>query len=176
MSNKETRTCNQTRIVRSEIIVNRHLNDKDTYYGGDIMAHFDSAGGGAVFNFLREASFTATIDEMTFISPVYKSEQVYVEAFVSGAGTSSVEVFTKLVATNLKTYEKRLAAYAFLTYVVQNRKNPEFVMPTLVAESIEEIAICEGYAKRRRMNLEKRDQGKDILEVVQLLPIWEQKY
>lgn len=139
------------------------------------MAHFDSAGGGAIFNFLRKASFTATVDEMTFVSPVYKSEQIYVEAFVSGAGTSSVEVFTKLIATNLKTYEKRLAAYAFLTYVVQDRKNPEFVMPTLVPESAEEIAICEGYAKRREMNLRKREQGKNILDAVKLLPIWEQK-
>ncbi|WP_373718029.1 acyl-CoA thioesterase [Jeotgalibaca porci] len=175
MVNKETRTCNQTRNIRSEIIVDRHLNDKDTYYGGDIMAHFDSAGGGAIFNFIRKASFTATVDEMTFVSPVYKSEQIYVEAFVSGAGTSSVEVFTKLIASNLKTFEKRLAAYAFLTYVVQDRNNPEFTIPILVPESEEEITICEGYAKRREINLEKRKQGKKIKDVIQLTPIWEQR-
>lgn len=168
------RTCNETRTVRSEIVVNRHLNDKDTYYGGDIMAHFDSAGGGSVFKFLRKPSFTATIDNLTFLSPVHKAEQIYVESFVSGAGKSSVEVFTKLIAMDLTTFEKRLAAYAFLTYVVQDRENPDFVMPKLVPESDEEIAICGDYDTRRKVNLEKREHNKAIQEAVKLDPIWEQ--
>lgn len=174
MSQQPTRTCNETRTVRSEIVVNRHLNDKDTYYGGDIMAHFDSAGGGTVFNFLRKPSFTATVDNLTFLSPVHKSEQIYVEAFVSGAGKSSVEVFTKLVATDLKTFEKRLAAYAFLTYVIQDRENPDFIMPRVVPESDEEVAICRDYDMRRQINLEKRGHNKMIQENISLKPIWEQ--
>lgn len=174
MDQLPVRTCNDTRIVRSEIIVDRHLNDKDTYYGGDIMAHFDSAGGGAVYKFLKKPSFTATLDNLTFISPVYKGEQIYVEGFVSGVGTTSVEVFTKLIATNLKTFEKRLAAYAFLTYVIQDRHDPDFIMPQLRPESPEEIAICGDYEARRKVNLEKREHNKLISEYVQLEPIWEQ--
>lgn len=174
MSNAPIRTCNDSRIVRSEIIVHRHLNDKDTYYGGEIMAHFDSASGGAVYKFLRKPSFTATIDSLNFVSPIHKNEQIYVEAYVSGVGKSSVEVFTKLVATDLKTFKKRIASYAFLTFVIQDREDPDFVMPVLVPETEEEKAICKEYPKRRAMNLEKRKLNQQMETSIQLDPIWEQ--
>lgn len=172
MNHKNTKTCNQTRAVRSEILVARHMNDKDTYYGGDMMAHFDTAGGTAVYNFLQKPSFTATVDTLVFHQPVRRNELIHVEAFVSGAGKSSVEVFTKLVATNLQTQESRLCAYAFLTFVVADRTDPEFVMPILVPESEEEQAICAGYEDRREENIRKRNNQKDLLDKISLMPPW----
>lgn len=172
MNERPKVTCNETRTIRSDFVFSRDLNDKDTYYGGNIMAHFDSAGGGASFKFLKNASFTATVDVMTFVSPVHKTEEIYVESYVSGAGKSSVEAFTKMIATDLKTNQSRVVAYAFLTYVLENRNNKDFVMPELVPESEEEIAICQDYQKRRQLNLEKRKDNKAIEAAISTKPIW----
>lgn len=175
ISNNEKKTCNQTRVVRSEIIVARHLNDKDTLYGGDIMAHFDSAGGSAVYKFTGRPTFTASVDTFQFLDTVRKGDGIYVESYVTGAGATSVEAFVKLISLDLKTFERKLCAYAFLTYVLQDRSMDARPLPVLVPESDEEVAICEGYAVRRQANLKKREQNKSIPRSLNLLPIWEQE-
>lgn len=174
MDSQLSRTCNETRVVRSEILVPRHMNDKDTYYGGDMMAHFDSAGGGAVYKFVRKPSFTASVDSFAFLKPAKRGESVYIESFVTGAGKTSVEVFVKLISTDLKTWENKLCAYAFLTYVLEDREDSSFQMPTLIAESEEEKAIVAGYQERRKQNLEKREASKQFMNHISLLPAWEQ--
>lgn len=174
-ANREKKTCNQTRVVRSEIVVSRHLNDKDTLYGGDIMAHFDSAGGSAVYKFSERPTFTASVDTFQFVDTVKKGDAIYVESFVSGAGSTSIEAFVKLISTDLKTFERKLCAYAFLTYVLQDRGAHAKPLPELVPESEEEKVICDGYEERRKSNLERREQNGQIPRLVNLLPIWEQR-
>ena len=66
---KKELTCNQTRNVRTAFVSYSELNDKDTLFGGEIMSHFDSACGRAVFNFVKRPSFTATVDLIAFIQP-----------------------------------------------------------------------------------------------------------
>lgn len=175
LGDREKKTCNQTRAVRSEIIVARHLNDKETLYGGDIMAHFDSAGGSAVYKFSERPTFTASVDTFQFVDTVEKGDAIYVESYVSGAGSTSIEAFVKLISTDLKTFERKLCAYAFLTYVLQDRGAHAKPLPELVPESEEEKTVCAGYEERRKVNLEKREQTKHIPRSVNLLPIWEQR-
>ena len=50
---KKELSCNQTRNVRTAFVSYSELNDKDTLFGGEIMSHFDSACGRAVFNFVK---------------------------------------------------------------------------------------------------------------------------
>lgn len=172
-SNRKTVTCNQTRVVRSDIALSKHMNDKETVFGGEIMAHFDLAGGNSVFNFMKKTAFTATLDHMVFIEPVHKSEMMYIEAYISGAGKTSTEVFVKLVTTNWETWEKKLCSYAFFTYVLADRSDPSFQMPHIKPETKEEKIICNGYEERRKANLAKRKDSKEIMENINLNPIWE---
>lgn len=170
---KNLLTCNQTRVVRSEIALPKHLNDKATVFGGEIMSHFDLAGGNAVYNFMKKTAFTATMDHMSFIQPVRMADVMYIEAYVSGAGKTSAEVFVKLISNNVDTSEKKLCSYAFLTYVLADRTDPDYQMPEIKPESKEEIAICKGYEKRRLTNLEKRKESKELTNHMNLNPIWE---
>lgn len=169
---KKTLTCNQTRNVRTDVVTYKQLNDKDTLFGGEIMAHFDSAGGRAVYSFLKRPSFTASVDSIEFIRPVHKNDSIYVEAYVSGCGKTSVEAFIKLVSADLRTDERHISAFAFLTFVLADRSDPSFEMPIILPESEEEKAICAGYADRRKANLAKRSQNDAILSRLSDRPIW----
>ena len=121
---KKELTCNQTRNVRTAFVSYSELNDKDTLFGGEIMSHFDSACGRAVFNFVKRPSFTATVDLVAFIQPVRKNEAIYVEAYVSGCGNTSVEAFAKLTATDVRSGESRICAYAFLPWCIHRLALP----------------------------------------------------
>ncbi|UJF16493.1 acyl-CoA thioesterase [Jeotgalibaca sp. MA1X17-3] len=170
---KNVLTCNKTRVVRSEIALPKHLNDKETVFGGEIMSHFDLAGGNAVYNFMKKTAFTATMDHMAFIQPVHMADVMYIEAYVSGAGETSAEVFVKLVSNNVDTSEKKLCSYAFLTYVLADRTDPNYQMPEIKPESKEEMIICKGYKERRLINLAKRNESKELMKSIDLNPIWE---
>lgn len=173
LKDKRIMTCNQTRMVRSEIALPKHLNDKETVFGGEIMSHFDSTGGSAVYKFMKKTAFTATLDHMVFIEPVRVADMMYIEAYVVGAGKTSAEVFVKLVSNNVDTWEKKLCSYAFLTYVLADRTDPNYQMPEIKPESAEEIEICKGYEKRREINLAKRKDSSELIGNVNLNPIWE---
>lgn len=173
IQNKNVRTCNQTRIVRSDIALPKHLNDKATVFGGEIMSHFDLAGGNAIYKFVKKKAFTATLDHMVFIEPVCMADMMYIEAYVSGAGKTSAEVFVKLVSNNMDTWEKKLCSYAFLTFVLADRTDPNNLMPEIKPETAEEIAICSGYEERRKINVAKRKESKKIIGKIDLNPIWE---
>ncbi|CZQ92653.1 Hypothetical protein Tpal_1524 [Trichococcus palustris] len=169
---KKTLTCNQTRNVRTEVVTYSRLNDKDTLFGGDIMAHFDIAGGRAVFNFLKRPSFTASVDSIEFVRPVYKNEAFYVESYVSGCGKTSVEVFVKMISSNPLTEESHISAFAFMTFVLADRSDASFKMPLIQPESEEEKTVCAGYADRRKASLAKRNQNDAILSRLSDKPIW----
>jgi acyl-CoA hydrolase len=172
-SRKKEMTCNQTRNVRTAFVGYNDLNDKDTLFGGEIMSHFDSASGRAVFNFVKRPSFTATVDLVAFIHPVLKNEAIYVEAYVSGCGKTSVETFAKLIATDVRTGESRICAYSFLTFVITDSSDPDFVMPLIIPESEEEKLICSGYEERRINNLVKRNQNSRLLSGLSTKQIWD---
>ena len=170
---KKELSCNQTRNVRTAFVSYSELNDKDTLFGGEIMSHFDSACGRAVFNFVKRPSFTATVDLIAFIQPVQKNEAIYVEAYVSGCGNTSVEAFAKLTATDVRTGESRICAYAFLTFVITDSSDPDFLMPLIQPESEEEKLICSGYEERRTNNLIKRNQNSRLLAGLSTKQIWD---
>lgn len=170
---KKTLTCNQTRNVRTAVVTYNDLNDKDTLFGGEIMSHFDSACGRAVYNFVKGPTFTASVDSLTFIRPVHKNETIYVEAYVSGRGKSSVEAFAKLVSSNPHTDERHISAFAFLTFVLADRSDASFDIPLIQPDSEEEKMICAGYDERRSVNLAKRSQNSQLLSGLSTKQIWD---
>ena len=110
---------------------------------------------------------------IAFIQPVQKNEAIYVEAYVSGCGNTSVEAFAKLTATDVRTGESRICAYAFLTFVITDSSDPDFVMPLIQPESEEEKLICSGYEERRTNNLIKRNQNSRLLAGLSTKQIWD---
>ena len=170
---KKELSCNQTRNVRTAFVSYSELNDKDTLFGGEIMSHFDSACGRAVFNFVKRPSFTATVDLIAFIQPVQKNEAIYVEAYVSGCGNTSVEAVAKLPATDVRTGESRICACAVLTFDITNSSDPDFVMPLVQPESEEEKLICSGYEERMTKYLIKRNQKRRLLAGLSTKQIWD---
>ncbi len=84
-----------------------------------------------------------------------------------------MEAFAKLTATDVRTGESRICAYAFLTFVITDSSDPDFVMPLIQPESEEEKLICSGYEERRTNNLIKRNQNSRLLAGLSTKQIWD---
>ena len=111
---------------------------------------------------------TAAVDHISFQNAIHLGDVITLEASVTRAFTTSVEVYVEVFATNIKGQEPRRCNHAYFTFVAMDdkKKNPIAVPPVLPLSS-EEQHLFESAARRRelRLILSGRIKPKDATEV-----------
>lgn len=166
--------CNETRVVQTHRVRPSDLNHHETLFGGKLMSLIDDTASITVSRFTRtNAIVTASMDELHFLHPIKAEHSVCVETFVTGAGTRSVEVFTKVLGEDLVTGDRYIGATSFLTFVVlQDPDNSNFSLPVIVPETHEEVMVAKDYEERRLKRLENKKINEALVGSLSLLPPW----
>ncbi|MGX7091750.1 acyl-CoA thioesterase [Hutsoniella sourekii] len=155
---REVKTCANSRVVHTRLIMPSECNSHGNLFGGHLMAEIDKA---AAISFIRHGNavgMTASMDSLNFLKPLPQGHSVTIETIVSGVGSTSAEVFAEVVGEDLKTGERYLAATAFLTFVSTEFVDGERVqMPALLPETEEELYIHAGYPNRKKARLKERE-------------------
>ncbi len=73
-----------------------HANNSGYVHGGTIMRLVDTAAGIAAVKHARRRVVTATMDEMSFLAPVYIGDLLTVRARVNDAHFSSMEISVRV--------------------------------------------------------------------------------
>ena len=161
--------CSQTRAIQTHMITYPHLNFHKTLFGGQLMAWLDETAGIAAVRVSRAAIVTASVDHLDFLAPLKASHSVCIDAYVSGVGTRSMEIFAKVIGEDLFTGERYLAGTCFMTFVVPKGSSlPEEIEP----ETKEEQFICQGYEARKQFRQAKRQESIDLAKNVDLDIPW----
>jgi acyl-CoA hydrolase len=96
---------------------------------------------------------TASVDNISFKTPIKLGNVICIEAIVTRAFTTSMEIHLKVWNQNMITQSRALSNEAFFTFVaLDDNKRPKQV-PAIIAESEEEIKYYEGALRRRQMRL-----------------------
>lgn len=93
------------------------------------------------------------------------------EAYVTGVGRRSLEVFVKVIGEHLMTGERFLGFTCFMTYVIQDpdkRIKYDRVLPV----TPEQEAMVAGYQGRRLHRKENRQRQKVILNSININKPW----
>lgn len=161
--------CSETRAIQTHMITYPHLNLHKTLFGGQLMAWLDETAGLSAVRVSRAAIVTASVDHLDFLAPLKVDHAVCIDAFVSGVGTRSMEIFAKVIGEDLFTGERYLAGTCFMTFVVPKGVClPELIEP----ETKEEQFICQGYEKRKQIRLAKRQESIDLANNIDLAIPW----
>jgi len=123
------------------------LNNHGTVFGGQMMAWLDDVTSVSAQRFARAEIVTGSFDHIRFEQPAKIGDALEIQAYVSGVGTRSLEVFAKLIGEHLMSGERFLVGTAFATYVVTN---PHYVAPSLDYDFAEAKQIHAGYAQRKQ--------------------------
>jgi acyl-CoA hydrolase len=107
---------------------------------------------------------TASTDNVDFLYPITPENSVCVESFVSHTGRSSMEIFIKIIAENLRTGERKIAATSFQTFVALDDDRKPTQVPAVIAETPEEIALFESAPQRSAERKRKREASKLLAE------------
>lgn len=169
----EARTCNETRVVRSSRIFPNDVNNHNTLFGGKLMSDADMIASISATRHSRAECVTASTDSVDFLSPITPEDSVCFESFVTYTGTSSIEVFVKIIAENLKNGNRKIAATAFLTFVALGDDGKPTKVPGIIPETEEEKKLHETGKERANKRKIHRQLSKELASFFTTDKPWE---
>ena len=144
-------------VVMTELVLPSHTNALGTIFGGVVMSWIDVAGAIATMQYSRSHVVTVSVDYLHFIAPIKIGFTVRVEARVTYAGTTSMEVEVLVFSENSMTGDRRQATHAYLTYVAVDEFNRPRKVPPLIPATSEERRKMQEAEKRRKARLAFRE-------------------
>lgn len=142
-------------------------NVHGTVFGGHILSWIDETGAMTAVRHCRRAVVTVLIDAVEFRAPIHIGDFALVEATITRAWTSSMEIRVTVDAESPLSGERRRASEAFVTFVaVDERSRPQPVCP-VAPETPAERALFDSAEERRQARLAAheaatvRDSGAD---------------
>lgn len=169
----DAKTCNETRVVRTGRIFPNDVNNHNTLFGGKLMSDMDMVASISAVRHARKEVVTASTDSVDFLSPITQQDSVCIESFVTYTGTSSMEVFVKVIAENLLTGIRKIAATAFLTFVALDDDGKPTKVPGIIPETEEEKKLFETGKDRAEKRKKHRKNSKELASFFTTEKPWE---
>jgi acyl-CoA hydrolase len=169
----DAKTCKESRVVRTGRIFPNDVNNHNTLFGGKLMSDMDMIASISVQRHSRRECVTASTDSVDFLSPITPKDSVCFESFVTWTGNSSMEVFVKIIAEDLKTGARKIAATAFLTFVALDDQGRPTKVPKVIPETEEERKLFETGDARAASRKIHRKNSKELANYFTTIKPWE---
>src|SRR5690606_24790182 len=98
-------------------------------------------------------SMTASVDNLSFKTPIKLGNIVHIQAKVSRAFNTSMEIHIRVWGEDLQQQYKYESNEAYFTFVALDPNGKPRPVPALIPETDEEIAIFDGALRRRQLRL-----------------------
>lgn len=133
-------------------------NNDGNVHGGTIMRLVDEATGIAAARHCRRRVVTASMDDMSFLAPVYIGDLVSVRAMVNDAHRTSMEVGARVDVQSIAANDDwRPVASAHLVFVALDADGRPTAVPPVLAEGPDqERRQAQARVRREQRLLRKR--------------------
>ncbi|KMK76581.1 acyl-CoA thioesterase [Alkalihalobacillus pseudalcaliphilus] len=160
-----SKKAKESKTILTDLVLPPDTNFHGTMFGGKVMANADKVASIAAMRHARAAVVTASSDSMDFIAPIHTGEAICIEAYVTFARKTSMEVYVKVEAENLISGEKRLTATAYMTFVALNSEGKPTPVPKVIAETEEEkwqyVGAEERFQTRKKRTEERKKRQQN---------------
>jgi acyl-CoA hydrolase len=133
-----------------------HANIYGNVHGGWIMKLVDEAGALASTRHAAHRTVTVAIDQMIFRHPIHIGDLVILNAEVTYAGRTSMEVEVNVIAENPISGEQIHTNAAYLVYVALDDNGKPTQIPPLMVETPEEQVRMDEAVKRQQRRLAQK--------------------
>ena len=149
----QSKTAKQSLAVITEMVLPNDTNTLGNLMGGRLLHWMDIASAISAHRHCGRVVVTASVNNVSFNQPIKLGEIVTLEAKVSRAFTSSMEVFIDVWVENNTTGEKRKSNEAIYTFVAVDQLGNPINVPGLIAETEEEKKRFDAALRRRQLSL-----------------------
>lgn len=147
------KTAKETQAILTEIVLPNDTNSLGNLMGGRLLHWMDIAAAIASHRHCHRVVVTASVNNVSFSKPIKLADIVTLEAKVSRAFTSSMEVFIDVWVEDSATGKKTKCNEAIYTFVAVDQLGHPINVPELVPETEEEKQRYMGALRRRQLSL-----------------------
>jgi acyl-CoA hydrolase len=149
----DSRKAAETFTMMTEIVLPNDTNVFGNLMGGRLMYWMDIAAAIAAQRHSNSPVVTASVDNISFENPIKLGNTVHIEAKVSRAFNTSMEVHLKVWGEDFTQQFKYKSNEAYYTFVALDSDRRPKKVPVLIPETEEEKKTFDGALRRRQLRL-----------------------
>ncbi|MEI8059555.1 MAG: acyl-CoA thioesterase [Ferruginibacter sp.] len=140
-------------IVMTELVLPNDTNTFGNLMGGRLMYWMDIAAALAAMKHCSAPTVTASVDNISFESPIKIGNVVHIEAKVTRTFNSSMEVHIYVWGEDVIQQYKYKSNEAYYTFVSLDPNGKPRPVNQLIPETDDEKKLFEGALRRRQLRL-----------------------
>ena len=149
----QPRTAFQSKTVVTDLVLPSETNPLNNLFGGELLARMDRAASISARRHSRRVAVTASVNHVAFNRSIPLGSVVTVEAKVSRAFTTSMEVYLDVWIEDRETGESIKANEAIYTFVAVGETGRPVRIPELVPETELEKERYDAALRRKQLSL-----------------------
>lgn len=147
------RIAKESFAVSTELVLPNHTNTLGNLMGGQLLHWMDIITAISAHRHCRRVVVTASVNNVSFGHPIKLGDLVTLEAKVSRAFTTSMEVFVDVFVEDHITGMRQKSNEAIYTFVAVDQIGRPIEVPALIPETAEEKERFDGALRRRQLSL-----------------------
>jgi acyl-CoA hydrolase len=149
----KAKTAKESLTTQTQIVLPNDTNTLGNLFGGRLLQWMDIVASIAAHRHCKRVVVTASVNNVAFNNAINHSSIVTLEAKVSRAFSSSMEVFIDVWVEDPVSGIKEKCNEAIYTFVAVDQNGSPLPVPQLIAETEEEKDRYEGALRRRQLSL-----------------------
>jgi acyl-CoA hydrolase len=147
------KTAKETFATSSRIVLPNDTNTLGNLMGGQLLSWMDITSAISAHRHCKRVVVTASVNNVSFDRPIKLGDIVTIEAKVSRAFVSSMEVYMDVFVEDHVTGKKNKCNEAIYTFVAVDQMGSTIQVPELIPETEEEIQRYGGALRRKQLSL-----------------------
>ncbi|WP_090555011.1 acyl-CoA thioesterase [Pedobacter hartonius] len=139
--------------VMNELVLPNDTNTLNNLMGGRLLHWMDIAAAISAQKHCNRIVVTASVDNVSFQHAIKLGDVITIEAKVTRAFHTSVEVRMDVWAENIPSGSRIKSNEAYYTFVAVDQSGRPIPVPELSPETEEEIELFAGALRRRQIRL-----------------------
>jgi len=143
----------ESHTIMNELVLPNDTNTLNNLMGGRLLHWMDIAAAISAQKHCNQIVVTVSVDNVSFRHPVKLGDVISIEAQVTRAFNTSVEVRLIVWAQNIPSGTKIRSNEAFYTFVAIDGNGRTLPVPEVIPETDEEKQLYADALKRRQLRL-----------------------
>jgi acyl-CoA hydrolase len=145
--------ASESLVIMTELVLPNDTNTFGNLMGGRLMYWMDIAAALSAMKHCGAPVVTASVDNISFHNPIKLGNVVHIEAKLTRAFNSSMEVHLQVWGEDVLHQYKYKSNEAYFTFVALDPNGKPRPINSMVPETESEIKLFDGALRRRQVRL-----------------------
>ena len=148
-----TKSPKESFTIMNELVLPNDTNPLNNLMGGRLLHWMDIAAAISAQKHCNNIVVTASVDNVSFRHAIKLGDVITIEAKVTRAFSTSMEVRLDVWAENIPSGTRVRSNDAFYTFVALNKEGKPISVPEIEPETETEKKLFDGALRRRQLRL-----------------------